>query len=83
MTPHLKCCAQLWGHQHKDVNLLEQVQRKVIKIIKGLEHLSLERVGTVQPREEKTLGKPYSKLAGHKGGLQERQRGTFYKVMKC
>ncbi|KAF4804933.1 Glycogen synthase kinase-3 beta [Turdus rufiventris] len=30
LTPHLKCPAQLSGHQHKDVNLLEQAQRKML-----------------------------------------------------
>ena len=34
---------QAWGPQHrKDVELLEQVQRRVTKVIIGLEHLSYE-----------------------------------------
>ncbi|GAB0180134.1 hypothetical protein GRJ2_000478700 [Grus japonensis] len=40
---HLQYCAQLWGHQHKrDMELLERVQRRAMKLIRGLEHLSYE-----------------------------------------
>ena len=36
-------CIQAWGSQHKkNAELLEQVQRRVIKMIRGLEHLSYE-----------------------------------------
>jgi len=39
--------------------LLEWVQRWTTKMIRGLEYLSkAERVGAVQPGEEKTPGRP-------------------------
>jgi len=41
VRPHLQSYVQLWSAQHgKDVDLLEQVQRKATKMIRGLEHLS-------------------------------------------
>ena len=43
MRPHLEYCVQFWSpQQEKDVELLEQVQRKAVKVIRRLVYLPYE-----------------------------------------
>jgi len=47
MRPHLEFCIQLWSPHKND-------QRAGTSLLQG----KGERVGAVQPREDKTLGRP-------------------------
>ena len=43
VSPHLEYFIQVWSLQHKkDIELIERVQRRATKMIKGLEHVSYE-----------------------------------------
>jgi len=56
----MEYCVQVQGPQHKEENgMLEQLQGRAVKMIRGLEHplvRKAERVGVVQSGEEKAPG---------------------------
>ena len=43
VRPHLEYSAHCWAHQYKrDMDILERVQQRATKTMKGLEHLTYE-----------------------------------------
>ena len=63
LRPHLEHCVRVWGPQHKKyVKCLEMVQRRVSKMVRGLEYLSYEDrqaegAGLVLSGEQKAVGR--------------------------